>query len=147
MRHAHVQHAMMLPLVLVIAIVLGLVLDIWYPAELTASHWAEIVGIAFIFGGTVLLVWGQQLRHPILSRDLKDDEIPLILRGSYRLTRYPTEVGMLLMAFGLASLLNSLAVFLLVLLVLFLAKIVLLPREDFFMRTRFPKSPESRHKK
>ncbi len=130
--------------VFLFAVVLGLIFDIWIPAQIFSSTTFQYIGILMLIIGPALIYWAQhtsscskkkmeeasdQVASPKLERDFEN--------GPYKYTRNPTHIGLGIMTLGLAFLLNSLFSVIFVVVASAVTKFIFLPKEEAVLEERY----------
>jgi protein-S-isoprenylcysteine O-methyltransferase Ste14 len=125
------------------AVVLGLIFDIWIPAQIFSSVVFQYIGVLMLVTGPMLIYWAQ---HTSSSSKKKMESVtPLgteklerdFENGPYRYTRNPTHVGLGIMTLGLAFILNSLFSVIFVLIASVVTKMIFLPKEEAVLEERY----------
>lgn len=116
------------------ALVLGLILDYFFPHKLFSSSFVVEVGVAMLGFATALVVWAQMTS---LSLDISNLSKESFLRGPYRVSRTPTHWGlfMLVLSFGIIS--NSLFILTLSFVSFVLTKFIFVKKQEAILAEKY----------
>lgn len=127
------------PLVYAIAIALGLLLHVLWPARLVPRAVATPAGAAVVLIAIWLFV--SAVRALGAAGTPVPGNLPtaaIVRTGPYRFTRNPIYLAFSLLQFGLAVWVNSLALLVTEIPAVALIALVMIPREERYLEERFP---------
>lgn len=127
------------PLVYLVAIGLGLLVRVYWPAPLLPSSVSVPIGVALVISACVLFVSAVRTFRKANTPIPGNRPTATIVRsGPYRFSRNPIYLAFTLLHVGLAAWINSLGVLLTLLPALALMALVVIPREERYLEARFP---------
>jgi protein-S-isoprenylcysteine O-methyltransferase Ste14 len=127
------------PLVYLGSIGLGLLLHWFWPAQVIPGRFNVPVGVLFVLVAGALFIW--------CLRTLKNADTPvpgnrpttaMVRTGPYGFSRNPIYLAFTLFQIGVAALINSVGILLMLLPALALMAWVVIPREERYLEARFP---------
>jgi protein-S-isoprenylcysteine O-methyltransferase Ste14 len=136
-----------------IAVVLGVICDVWVPSQIFSSVVFQYIGVLMLVVSPTLIYWAQHTS----SSSKKKMEASMVSPGAevkrsfdngpYKYTRNPTHIGLGVMTLGLAFLLNSLFSVIFVILASLITKFIFLPKEEAVLEKRYGQSYRDYKKK
>jgi protein-S-isoprenylcysteine O-methyltransferase Ste14 len=122
--------------VFLMAVVLGLILDVFIPFNIFNNYIYQYGGIILIILGSFLIYWAQSS-----SNHTKEDEKAGKPRnfeaGPYKYSRNPTHIGLSIMTIGLAFLLNSVFSIILTVIASLVTKNIFLKKEEAVLEQKY----------
>ncbi|HET7585878.1 MAG TPA: isoprenylcysteine carboxylmethyltransferase family protein [Gemmatimonadaceae bacterium] len=127
------------PLVSLAAIVLGVLIHIVWPVRWLPASINTAVGVVLVLLAVALFVSAVRTFGRAGTPVPGDRPTTSIVRtGPYRLTRNPIYLAFTLLHLGVAAWINSLAVLLTVVPAVAIMALVVIPREERYLASRFP---------
>lgn len=127
------------PLIYLGAIALGLLLHFVWPVRLVSR------AVSVPLGGTVVLVAVALFLYAVRTLRTAGTPVPgnrptttIVRRGPYRWSRNPIYLSFSLLQFGVAFWINSLWLLVTLIPAVVLMSLVVIPREEHYLETRFP---------
>lgn len=127
------------PLIYLGAIALGLLLHFVWPVRLVSR------AVSMPLGGTVVLVAVALFLYAVRTLRTAGTPVPgnrptttIVRRGPYRWSRNPIYLSFSLLQFGVAFWINSLWLLVTLIPAVVLMSLVVIPREEHYLETRFP---------
>ncbi|MEK7585683.1 MAG: isoprenylcysteine carboxylmethyltransferase family protein [Patescibacteria group bacterium] len=120
------------------AVVLGLILDIYVPIGIFYGQMYQYVGAGMIILGSIIIYWAQSTTNCTL-REVEKGICPIreFARGPYKYSRNPTHIGLFIMTLGLAFILNSLFSIILVVVAFLITKLVFVKKEECLLEEKY----------
>ncbi|MDE2030699.1 MAG: isoprenylcysteine carboxylmethyltransferase family protein [Patescibacteria group bacterium] len=120
-----------------LAVVIGLILDIVIPINILHGNVYGYVGAVMIILGSLIIYWAQSTS----STTKKEMEVEKTTRnfaaGPYKYTRNPTHVGLTIMTLGLGFLINSISLIVFVIIASFITKDIFLRKEEALLEKKY----------
>jgi protein-S-isoprenylcysteine O-methyltransferase Ste14 len=127
------------PLVYLGSIGLGLLLHLLWPVQLLAPSLGVPLGVAVVLvAGALFISAVRTLRKANTPVPGNRPTTAIVRKGPYRFSRNPVYLAFTLFQIGLAAWVNSLGLLLALLPALVLMSLVVIPREERYLETRFP---------
>lgn len=120
-----------------LAVVLGVVLDIFFPIRIFSSIAYEYTGLLLILIGTTLIYWAQSTSRKTGKTPPMERNINFFLQGPYKYTRNPTNFGLTLAGLGLALMINSLILLTFILVIYIISKMFFIKKQDVILKERY----------
>ena len=96
------------PVLYLVALVVGLLLEQLWPASLMPEHWSNLLGWTFMLvGAGVAVAAFLRFRRAETPFDVRKPATALVTDGPYRLSRNPGYVALTVFYAGVAFILNS----------------------------------------
>ena len=128
------------PLVFLVSIGLGVALHVLTQWRLgTGRGGAALGALAIVMAGALFLLAVRELRRVGTPVSATRSTSAIVCRGPYRWTRNPIYLSFTILQVGLALLLASLWLLLTLLPAMALVALIVVPREERYLETRFPK--------
>jgi protein-S-isoprenylcysteine O-methyltransferase Ste14 len=123
--------------VFLLAIILGVFLDIVTGVTLQQQAYFQYIGLAMLLVGPMLIYWAQYTSS--CSKDKMEQERTErdFEAGPYKYTRNPTHLGIAIMTLGLACVLNSFFSVIFILTASLVSKLIFLPKEEALLEQRY----------
>lgn len=132
------------PLVFAFAIVVGFLIDLFYPAALSLGYSAKIAAGFFLIGGAGLFFWTRSaFKEAGTAIAGNKPATHLIQGGPFRFSRNPMYVAFALLYLSVASWSGNLWIFGALTAALWVISKIVIPREECFMKTKFGASYEA----
>ena len=127
------------PLVYLGSIALGLLVHLLWPAQLLPDSASGPIGVMFVLvAGALFISAVRTLRKAGTPVPGNRPTTAIVCTGPYRLSRNPIYLAFTLFQIGLAAWVNSLGLLLTLLPALALMVLLVIPREERYLETRFP---------
>ncbi len=143
MVHFILSHSYM---VFFLAVIFGLVLDIFIPIDIFSNYIYQYVGIAMVILGSILIYWAQSTSGATKKDLEKSGGTRNFASGPYKYSRNPTHIGLSIMTLGLAFVLNSLFSVILVVVASLVTKLYFLRQEEKLLMKKYG-APYEEYKK
>ncbi len=124
--------------VFMIAVVVGVILDVFVPVNLFSGP-LQYAGIIMILCGSGLIYWSQSSSNSIKPKTEAEATVRDFENGPYKYSRNPTHIGLSIMTFGLAFVLNSLSSVILVIIASYITKRIFLRKEEHLLEETYGK--------
>ena len=125
-------------IVFAFALMLAVLLDIFFPMRFLAEPWNRYIGVAVVIFGTIIVFWaediGRRYSHKRKAGEITD--VSHISKGVYSYTRNPKYVGLGILLIGLGIILNSLFVALSAFVSILVVNFFLLHKEETLLESR-----------
>lgn len=126
------------PLFYVAALLIGLLLNRLWPVSLLPASWSYLLGaLVIIASGAIIVPAFARFRRTRTPFNVRKPASALITDGPYRFSRNPGYVSLTLLYLGVALLLNSLWVLLMVAPAFLVMHLWVVPREERHLEERF----------
>lgn len=122
--------------VFMLAVVLGLILDVFIPVEIFHKSIYQYIGIVMIILGSIVIYWAQSTSN-CTKKEEKAGASRNFARGPYRYNRSPTHIGLSVMTLGLGFILNSAFSILLVIIAYCVTKMIFLKKEEILLEKKY----------
>jgi protein-S-isoprenylcysteine O-methyltransferase Ste14 len=119
------------------AIILGVVLTQIFPLNLFRASIFQYIGIVMIILGSIVVYWAQKTTSSTQSEVNKERDINFFLRGPYKYTRNPTNLGLTVMSIGLGFLINSFYSVFLIIITYLISRFVFIRKQDIILEERY----------
>ncbi len=124
-------------LVFLFAVVFGVIFDMIIPLKFFSNNIFQYFGLTFIIIGTAIVYWAQTSSN-ILKNKRDKEKLDLgFAYGPYKYSRSPTHLGLFIMTFGLALIINSTFTMLFTILAYILTKLIYLKREEKLLEKKY----------
>ena len=124
-------------LLFLVAIVLGVVLQIGFPVPLFGTGVYSYLGSFMILGGSGLIYWAQTSSHRS-EREMREKNTPRGFDcGPYKYSRNPTHLGLSLMTIGLGIVFNSFFIFICFIGASLISKFIFLRKEEALLEEKY----------
>ena len=125
--------------VFLLAVILGVIFDIFIPTSYFGNYIFQYVGIVFIVLGSLLIYWAQSTTNCTKREEVEKGVTTVrdFARGPYKYSRNPTHIGITIMALGLGLLINSIFSIGFVLVAFFVTKIIFVKKEEALLEKRY----------
>lgn len=134
--------------VFLMAVVFGLVLDVFIPIYIFNAHIYQYIGIIFIVLGSLLIYWAQSTTSFTKKEEVQNSNAPRdFARGPYKYSRNPTHIGLSIMTLGLGLLLNSVFSVVLTVIASLITKFIFVKKEETILQERYGQSYSDYKKK
>ncbi len=126
------------PIIFLIGISAGGLLNLWWPLPFVADGWRWVVTAGLVAAGLGLgfMALGA-LHHAQTSADPFEPSTALVMTGPYRYSRNPIYLGFVLISLGAACGLNSLWIILFLPLVIGVLHFGVIVREELYLEGKF----------
>lgn len=94
-----------------VAVIVGMLASSYFGYQIVPDTMGEPIGILFLVLGGLLVLWSQFTSNRFKGKMAQSLKVSDFECGPYRFSRQPTNIGLTLLVFGFAFLINSLAVF------------------------------------
>lgn len=125
--------------IFLVAIVLGIIVDVFFHIDLFRNNIYQYFGFLMIIIGSILIYWAQNTTSYPKSDLGKERDTNFFIRGPYRYTRNPTNLGITLMSLGLAFILNSFFSIVFVVIAYLISKLFFIRKQDTILAKRYGK--------
>ncbi|MCB9808851.1 isoprenylcysteine carboxylmethyltransferase family protein [Candidatus Nomurabacteria bacterium] len=133
------------PLIFLVGIIIGIVLNIFFPLEFTHHTLRAIaLGWFLLLVAPVLLFWGNESRATCYYHDEEDHVCKMLGAGPYTFTRHPKYVSFLFLVVGLGLILNSIIMFIVALVLFLVFTFLIIPKEEEILMGHFANYAEYR---
>jgi protein-S-isoprenylcysteine O-methyltransferase Ste14 len=119
------------------AVVLGAFLDEVFHFDIFKNNLYQYVGIVMIIVGTIFIYWAQKTTNTPKSELKKERDTNFFIRGPYRYTRNPTNLGVAIMTLGLGFLINSLLSVIFIIAAYLISKFIFIKKQDYILEERY----------
>lgn len=117
------------------SVILGVVFDALFPIRIFNGIVYEYIGILMIIVGSYIIHWAQSSTSTTNLTEERD--INFFLKGPYKYTRNPTNLGLTMTVLGLGFLINSLFVIIFILIVYTISRLVFIKKQDIILEERY----------
>lgn len=124
-------------LIFLIAIILGVFLDIVFKLKIFSDNIYQYVGFGMLFVGSIIIYWAQSTSSNYQERVHKKEGRSHFEFGPYRYMRSPTHFGLFIMTFGFSLVINSLFGVILTILAYAITKIFFLKKEEKILERKY----------
>lgn len=124
--------------VFMLAVVFGLILDVFMPVEIFHKSVYQYIGLLMIILGSILIYWAQSTSSSTKKEETSGESRDFA-RGPYKYNRSPTHVGLSVMTLGLGFLLNSAFSVILIVIAYFITKSIFLKKEEAILEKKYGK--------
>ena len=142
--HVILSHAYF---VFLFAVILGVIFDQMIHFNLFNQPIYQYIGIFMIMIGSIAIYWAQATTRYSNTEAKKERDLDFFLRGPYKYTRNPTNLGLTLMSLGLGLLINSLFSIIFIIITHFIAKLVFVKKQENILKERYGSVYEEYHRK
>jgi protein-S-isoprenylcysteine O-methyltransferase Ste14 len=126
------------PLIYAAALIAGLILHAMYPVRFLPSTLTPVMGWSLIGAGIFLIVAGFRAMHRAHTPvDPYKPSTAIVVEGPYRFSRNPLYVSLTIVYVGIAMLINTLWVLLLLPVILFIIRRGVIDREERYLEQKF----------
>jgi len=125
------------PSLLVFVVIIGFMLDSFFPTQYFFATWTQYIGMGLIFTGTLIVVWAMNSLK-IIRRRIKKHEGIHLYTGAYRYDRHPDYVGYVCISFGFGFLLQSTIILILAALFVFVLRTIMDKKETHLVNDDSP---------
>jgi len=122
-----------------LSVVLGVILNSNFHINLFENNIYQYFGFLLIVIGSVFIYWAQNTTSYPKSDIRKERDTNFFIRGPYKYTRNPTNLGVTLMSLGLGFILNSFLSVILVLIAYLFSKLFFIRKQDIVLEKRYGK--------
>lgn len=120
-----------------VAIVVGIILQMVIPITLFGNGISSYVGLGMIILGSMLIYWAQSSSHQSEARMRKEGTSRVFDHGPYKYSRNPTHIGLSVMTIGLGVVLNSFFIFILLIIASLISKFIFLKKEEAILEVKY----------
>ncbi len=124
-------------LVFLFAIVFGVIFDIIIPIKFFSNNAFQYIGLIFVIIGTIVVYWAQTSSKIFKNKKDKEKLNLGFTYGPYKYSRSPTHLGLFIMTFGLALIINSTFTALFTIVAYILTKLVYLKKEEELLEKKY----------
>jgi protein-S-isoprenylcysteine O-methyltransferase Ste14 len=118
------------------AVVLGAVLDAVFPTQMFFGLIYPYLGFSMIVVGSLLIYWAQSTSSHT-QKEMEKNGARNFMSGPYAYSRNPTHIGLTIMTLGLAFVVNSLSMLVLVAIASVITKFIFLREEEALLEKRY----------
>jgi len=123
--------------IFLLAVVLGVVLDGLFKYNIFNAQIYESIGLIMIILGPALVYWAQSSTTSYKGEPGKERGLDFFLRGPYRYTRNPTNLGVTIMSLGLGFLLKSPISILFILITYLVSRFIFIKKQDLILEEKY----------
>ena len=134
--------------VFLMAVVFGLILDVFVPLYIFNGSLYQYVGTLLIILGSLLIYWAQSSTSFTKKEEIQNSNTPRdFARGPYKYSRNPTHIGLSIMTLGLGFLLSSVFSVILTVIASLITKFIFVKKEEKLLEERYGQSYSDYKKK
>lgn len=119
------------------AIVFGVIFDQFFAFKFFNSDNFQYVGTIMIVLGSILVYWAQSTTKTTKGEFNKERDTNFFLRGPYKYTRNPTNLGLTVMSIGLGFLINSFFSIVFIVFTYLISRFIFIKRQDAILAERY----------
>ncbi len=125
--------------VFLLAVILGVILDVFIPINIFNNYVYQYVGFAMIVLGSILIYWAQSTTRSTKKEEVQKQDMKVreFARGPYKYSRNPTYIGITIMTLGLGFLINSVFSVVLVLIASLITKFIFIKKEEILLEQKY----------
>lgn len=124
-------------LIFFIAIVFGVIFDVFIPSIIFQNLIFQKIGIIIIFLGTALIYWAQISSGIKNKIHIENLTIKSFENGPYKYFPNPTHLGLFIMTLGLGFVINSLFTIIFVIVAYILIKIIFVKKQEKIFKSKY----------
>ncbi len=124
-------------LVFLFSVILGVVFDMFIPANLFLKNSYQNIGVLLIFLGSIIVYWAQSTSGKYKEDSPKYKNKSFFYRGPYKYSRNPTHFGLFIMTLGLALIINSLFSVIFTIMAYVLTKIFFVKKQERILERKY----------
>ncbi len=124
-------------LIFLFSVILGVVFDIFIPADIFTHNSYQSIGVILIFLGSMIVYWAQSTSGNYNENNPKHKNKSFFYRGPYKYSRNPTHFGLFIMTLGLALVINSLFSVIFIIMACFLTKIFFVKKQERILERKY----------
>jgi len=124
-------------LIFFIAVVFGVIFDIFIPATFFQNPIFQEVGIIIILLGTGLIFWAQSASGISNKIRIENLTVKSFENGPYKYFPNPTHLGLFIMTLGLGFVINSLFSIIFVIIAYILTKIIFIKKQEKIFEKKY----------
>jgi protein-S-isoprenylcysteine O-methyltransferase Ste14 len=126
------------PVIFVVALLLGMLMEFVVPIKVLPRTPARWLGTLSILGSIPIVVSAiRELFKANTTLDVRKSTTVIVKTGAFRFSRNPIYIGMILLYLGIAFLINSLWICLLVVPAVAILQIGVIRREEYYLEQKF----------
>ena len=126
------------PLIFGGALIIGLIVHYFVPIQFLAGTLSIWLGVLLILvAGPIILSAVRTIRRAQTAFDLRKPTTSIVTEGAFRFSRNPAYLALTLLYIGIASLINSLWVFLMVVPTVMVMQRGVIKREERYLERKF----------
>lgn len=119
------------------AVILGVIFDQIFAVHILDNYNLQNLGLTMIIFGSILVYWAQSTTNAPKSELTKERDINFFLRGPYKYTRNPTNLGLTVMTLGLGFILNSFFSVLFIVITYLISRFIFIRKQDSILAERY----------
>lgn len=124
-------------LIFLFSVILGVVFDIFIPADIFTHNSYQSIGVILIFLGSMIVYWAQSTSGNYNENNPKHKNKSFFYRGPYKYSRNPTHFGLFIMTLGLALIINSLFSVIFTITAYLLTKIFFVKKQEKILEEKY----------
>lgn len=124
-------------LIFLIAIVLGVFLDITFRIKIFSDNIYQYIGFGMLIVSSIIIYWAQSTSANYQERIHKKEGRSHFEFGPYRYLRSPTHFGLFIMTLGFSLIINSLFGVILTLIAYAITKLFFLRKEEKILENKY----------
>ena len=126
------------PLIFGGALIIGLIVHYFVPIQFLAGTLSIWLGVLLILvAGPIILSAVRTIRRAQTSFDLRKPTTSIVTEGAFRFSRNPAYLALTLLYLGIASLINSIWVFLMIVPTVIVMQRGVIKREERYLERKF----------
>ncbi len=119
------------------AVILGVIFDQIFAVHIFDNYNLQNLGFIMIVLGSILVYWAQSTTNSPKGELNKERDINFFLRGPYKYTRNPTNLGLTIMTVGLGIIINSFFSVLFIVITYLISRFIFIRKQDSILTERY----------
>lgn len=124
-------------LIFFIAVVFGVIFDVFIPSIIFQNIIFQNIGIVIIFLGTALIYWAQSSSGIKNKIHIENLTVKAFENGPYKYSPNPTHLGLFIMTLGLGFVINSLFTIIFVIVAYIFIKIIFVKKQEKILKSKY----------